>query len=132
MATKQKGDSRTAALRRIALRCPEVEEGIACKGTALECAAFKARKKTFLFLGAAEIKVKLNKSLNEAAKFEAKDAGCCKVGANGWVAVYLDSEHCPPLDVLQRWIDESYRLNAPESMDVAKNLKSNRVSKRKS
>jgi hypothetical protein len=64
--------------------------------------------------------VKLDRSLKEATQFEAKDAECCKVGANGWVAVYLDSAHCPPLDVLERWIDESYRLNAPVSKKSVK------------
>lgn len=109
-------DKITVALRKIALRFPEAEEGIACKGTALECATFKARKKAYLFLCAIEIKVKLGDSLGEAEEYETKDAGCCKVGAHGWVAVYLANEHTPPLDVLERWIDESYRLLAPKQL----------------
>ncbi|MCI0637696.1 MAG: MmcQ/YjbR family DNA-binding protein [Gemmataceae bacterium] len=104
------------ALRKIALAYPEAEEGIACKGTALECATFKARNKTFLFLGAADLRVKLSESLSEAVKLQAKEPNRYKVGAHGWVAVVFGSDKSTPIDVLERWIDESYRLLVPKQL----------------
>ena len=103
------------ALRRIALRYPEVEEGIACKGTALECATFKARTKAFLFVGQSEARVKLHESLTEAAALAAQEPGLYQVGGHGWVKVTFDGKSFP-LDVMERWIDESYRLLAPKSL----------------
>jgi len=98
------------ALRTAALRYPEAEEGIACKGTAIECSAFKSRKKTFLFVGAADIRLKLRESIAEAAKLAAKEPGRYEVGALGWVKVKLSAGEQPPLDLLEKWIDESYRV----------------------
>lgn len=104
------------ALRKIALRFPEVEEGIACKGTALECTTFKARKKAFLFISVANARVKLQESLAEAAKLAAKEPGRYKVGAHGWAEVKFTNDEPPPLELLERWIDESYRLLAPKQL----------------
>jgi hypothetical protein len=104
------------ALRKLALGYPEAEEGIACKGTKLECIAFQARKKTFLFLGDAELKVKLGASLPEASRLAAKEPARFQAGPMGWVTVKFSAERPPPLDVLTRWIDESYRLVAPKGL----------------
>ncbi len=101
------------ALRTLAMKYPEAEEGVACKGTALECATFKTRNKTFLFVGGANLRVKLKESLAEAAKLAKAESGRYKVGANGWVEVKFSKDEPPPLDVLERWIGESYRLLAP-------------------
>lgn len=103
------------ALRRVALRYPKAEEGVACKGTALECSTFKARKKAFLFVGGA-VRVKLRESLAEAARLAKKDPACYKVGANGWVAVTFSHDQSPPPGLLERWIDESYRLLVPKQL----------------
>jgi hypothetical protein len=97
-------------LRRIALRYPETQEGSACNKS-----AFKARNKSFLFLGmedrSTHIMVKLRASLAEAARLDQ-----CKVGANGWVTAVFDREHAPPPGLLEKWIDESYRLLAPRQL----------------
>src|SRR5713226_4595552 len=48
---KNPGADRTLrALRRAALRHPDVEEGLACKGTVIESVTFKVQGKAFLFL----------------------------------------------------------------------------------
>ena len=104
------------ALRQLALQYPEAEEGIACKGTAIECSTFKARDKAFLFVGAGVIRLKLHASLPEATKLAAKEPSRYKVGANGWIAVTVSDNLPPPLDVMVRWIDESYRLLAPKQL----------------
>ncbi len=117
MTRQKNADSRLAqALRKIALQYPETEEGIACKGTALECSAFKARNKTFLFMSTAEVRVKLGDSLTEAAKLASKEPGRYEVGSLGWVKVSFSPHESPPLDLLQRWIDESYRLLVPKQL----------------
>jgi hypothetical protein len=103
-------------LRLFALRYPEAEEGIACQGTALECSTFKAGNKAFLFLGAAELRLKLGDSLAEAARHAAKSPELYAVGAHGWVKVMLPKDQAPPPGLLERWIDESYRLLAPKKL----------------
>lgn len=107
------------ALRALALHYPETEEAIACQGTALEKSSFKARSKAFLFLGGAgasfNVMVKLRVSLAEATELAAKQPGCYKVGAHGWVTAAFDNQSPPP-GLLERWIDESYRLLAPRSL----------------
>jgi len=108
------------ALRKIAAKYPGVEETIACKGTAVESSAFKAGKKTFLFVRAADARLKLEKSLPEAASLAKKEPGRYEAGAMGWIKVQLGPEP-PPLDLLKRWIDESYRLMAAAA--PAKNKK---------
>ena len=95
-----------ATLRAAALALPEVEEAIACKGTALECASFKVRGKSFLFAGQKDWKVKLVESQKEAL---AKPASC-KVGAQGWVTIA--NGDALPTAVVKRWIGESYRIMA--------------------
>ena len=90
------------ALATIARRLPEVSEGLACAGTALESHTFQVGGKAFLFLSAKVARLKLG---NSAA--EAKECGC-EVGANGWVKLALDT--LPPAAVLKRWVAESHGL----------------------
>jgi hypothetical protein len=99
-------------LKKIALGHPEVEEAIACKGTPIESAAYKVCKKSFLFVGAALARLKLDASLGEAKKLAKAKPGSCDVGKLGWVAVSLGPD-APPPAVLERWIGESYALAAP-------------------
>ena len=56
------------ALRSLALKYPDCEEGIACKGTAIECSTFKVKGKAFLFVGRTEVRLKLADSIAEARK----------------------------------------------------------------
>lgn len=103
----------TKRLSEFARGLPQVEEALACKGTPLECTAFKVKKKTFLFLRAADIKFKLADSLEEAARL-AKDVRYrFQIGAQGWVTVFADGGSLPPIKTLLRWVEESYRCMAP-------------------
>ncbi len=104
------------ALRTVALRYPEVAEGIACKGTALESRTFKAGKKSFLFVGPGDAKLKLRESHAEAAALARDEPSRYKVGANGWVTVRFASGDFPSMDLLERWIDESYRVVADDRL----------------
>jgi hypothetical protein len=104
------------AMRAMALRYPEAEEGIACKGTALECSAFKAQNKTFLFMGTAELTLNLQGSLPEADGLAAKEPSRYSAAPIGWVTVRFSPDGSPPLELLEKWIDESYRLLAPKRL----------------
>jgi hypothetical protein len=92
------------ALRRRALRHPDTSEGIACEGTPLEKRTVKAGKKAFLFLGLADVTLKLTDSADEANRLG------LQVGKHGWVKLELDG--APPLARLEKWVDESYRAVA--------------------
>jgi hypothetical protein len=81
-----------AALRKLAMKLPGAEEAVACKGTPLESAAYKASKKTFLFVSAKDVRLKLDGSLAAARKLASKEPDRFQVGSLNWV-----------------WIGESYR-----------------------
>jgi hypothetical protein len=110
VATPKRGGLH-GTLKSIALRHPDVEEAIACKGTALESVAYKTKKKSFLFVGAKQARLKLDASLGEAQKIAKQTPGSCEVGAMGWAAVNLGPD-APAVPVLERWIAESYGLAA--------------------
>src|SRR5262245_43757452 len=104
------------ALRKIAMQYPGAEAGVACKGTALECTTVKVHNKAFLFLRKTDLRLKLGDSLAEAAKLAAKERDRYEAGAGGWVKVMFSAAQPPPLDLLKRWLDESYRLLAPKQL----------------
>ena len=97
------------ALREIAFRYPEVEEGASCHNR-----AFKARKKAFLFMGMDDdswnVKIKLGGSLPEAEALSEKSPDNFSVGGHGWTEVTFPHDQSPPAGLMERWIDESFRL----------------------
>ena len=105
-------ESAIKALRQMALRFPETEEGIACEGTAVEKRTIKVRKKAFLFLGATDAMLKLRDSLPEASRLAREEPLRCKAGASGWVTVTVKGA---PKGLLRKWVEESYGLFAPKT-----------------
>jgi predicted DNA-binding protein (MmcQ/YjbR family) len=105
----------TEPIRAFALRYPEARDGVSCARTALEKRTVNARNKAFVFLGAADVMMKLGDSLAEAAERAGREPGRYKVGAHGWVTVGLDADP-PPRALLERWVDESYRLVAGKQL----------------
>ena len=103
------------SLREIALRYPEVEEGTSCGKR-----AFRARDKAFLFVGVDagswNAMFKLGASLPEAARLAKKKPGRYAVGGHGWVKATFGADDSPPAGLLERWIDESFRLLAPKPL----------------
>lgn len=95
------------ALRKAALRLPDVEESVACAGTALESASFKVGGKAFLFLRPSAAMLKLDASLAEAKAAAASAPKAVKVGAGGWVTVSLADALPVPQKKLEAWIAES-------------------------
>jgi hypothetical protein len=100
------------ALAKLAAKHADVEEGIACPGTAMERRTMKTAKKAFLFFGATDALVKLDASLVEAKKLAKAEPERYRVGANGWVKVTFSEDMPPAVDVLARWVAESYALVA--------------------
>jgi hypothetical protein len=119
MAKQKATEAAMTALRTLALRYPEAEEGVACEGTTLEKRTIKARTTVFVFLGAADMMVKLRASFGEATAIASAEPDRCKVGANGWVTVKFGDGWVAPAGMLARWIDESYRLLAHRDLVAA-------------
>jgi hypothetical protein len=114
---KAKGDP-VQAIRALALAYPEVATIVVC-----ERSAFKARGKSFLFLGEREgeydLMLKLEGSLDEARLLAKKSPRNYSVGGHNWVTLTFAAGKSPPAALLKDWIDESFRLLAPKSL-VAK------------
>jgi hypothetical protein len=109
-------NSAVEALRAFALQYPEAQEGIACEGTPIEKRTIMARNKAFLFLGVSDAMLKLRDSVPAATALASDQTGRVKVGAHGWITVKLDDGGTPPLELLEAWIDESYRTIATKQL----------------
>ncbi len=103
------------AIRKLALKYPEVEEGASCVNR-----AFKARKKSFVFMGMNDstyhVRLKLSDSLEEAEQLAEESPEHCSVGAHGWTLITFPHRKAPPKGLMKRWIDESFRLLAPKKL----------------
>ncbi len=103
------------ALRKHALGYPEVEARVVCT----RC-AFKARNKAFLFVGedanSYNAMLKLGDSRAQAAELARKEPDHYKEGGHGWVTVTFGADQAPPIGLLEKWIDESFRLLVPKQL----------------
>ena len=102
------------ALRSIALAIPDCVEGVACQGTPLESHSFGVRGKSFLFLtlhdSGCTVRLKLRGSQAEATRLGMESPGRFVLGAHGWATVTLAPGESAPSGLIERWIDESYRV----------------------
>ncbi len=96
-------------LRKLALGFPDTREEIACKGTAVESAVYRTGKKSFLFAGKKDIRLKLVESFAEAQKLAAKEPDHYQASM-GWVTIRR-AQGDPPMEMLKRWVTESYRVS---------------------
>ena len=94
----------------LALSLPDVEEKIACAGTAIEQSSFKTGGKSFLFAqrkgDLAIVRLKLDASL--AAAGAAGDH--VEVGKGGWTTCRVPLKKTPSA-TLKRWVRESHALS---------------------
>jgi hypothetical protein len=111
MAGKKETDA-LQALAAIAARHPDVETGVACKGTAAECVTYKVNGKAFLYLRPAAVMLKLASSVPEVSSFDAKEPGRFNAGVGGWVTVKRPNDAPLPMKAMEKWIAESYGLMA--------------------
>ena len=113
--------SRTAeafeALRRFGLGLPEASE----EAPWGHCAV-KVRRKTFVFLNLEEdafsLSVKLPASRDFALMFDWTQPTGYGLGRSGWVTGKFAADDEPDLDLLKRWVAESYRAIAPKRLGI--------------
>ena len=103
-------------LRDLALALPGTAEDVACAGTAMEARTVTAGGKAFLFHRDEDLRLKLRGSLPEATALAAAEPERYRVGAHGWVTVVLAAAEPPPVDLLARWVEESFRLIASKKL----------------
>jgi len=104
------------ALQAIASSYPEVSESPSCVNR-----SFKARKKSFLFLGEKSggllrLMVKLDAGIESAEEVAEQHRGEWKVDGPGWITGNFTEATAPPIDTMAAWIDESFRLLAPKTL----------------
>jgi predicted DNA-binding protein (MmcQ/YjbR family) len=104
-----------AALRRRALRYPEAYEDMPWGHHAI-----KVKGKAFVFLAVdAEtfsLSAKLPSSAGEAVKLPFASPTEYGLGRSGWVTARFARASRIPTDLLELWIDESYRAIAPKRL----------------
>jgi predicted DNA-binding protein (MmcQ/YjbR family) len=104
-----------AALRRHGLAFPEAAEDFPWEHTVL-----KVRGKIFVFLddsnGTISMTVKLPVSRDFAETFDFASPAGYGLGRSGWIGCRFAPEETPDLDLLKRWIAESYRAIAPKKL----------------
>jgi predicted DNA-binding protein (MmcQ/YjbR family) len=108
-------ESAFEALRRHGLAFPAVIEDFPWGHTAL-----KVRNKTFVWLdetdGALSLTVKLPVSRDFALVFDFAAPAGYGLGRSGWIACRFGAGETPDLDLLKRWLGESYRAVAPKRL----------------
>ena len=82
--------------------------------------AFKVRGKAFLFMarenGALSLSVKLPHSGLMALSLPFAEPTGYGLGKSGWVTARFAAKEAPPIVVLERWVEESYRTIAPKKI----------------
>lgn len=83
----------------------------------------KVGKKIFVFFGPDErddgalgLSVKLPESRDEALAFDHTQPTGYGLGRAGWVSITVPRGQKFPVDLLEEWIDESYRAVAPKKL----------------
>jgi predicted DNA-binding protein (MmcQ/YjbR family) len=106
-------------LRAAALRYPGVREDHPWGES-----AFKVNEKVFVFTNvtkeALHLTVKLPRSREFALEMHAftKPTGY-GLGKAGWITATFGAKDKPPIDILEAWIDESFRTIAPKKIVAA-------------
>lgn len=112
---KSRPKNRIAArLRDFALRYPETREDFPWGERVA-----KVRDKVFVFLGRdddAGITVKLPSSGLMALSLPFASPTGYGLGKSGWVTARFGPGDQPPVELLEKWIDESYRAVAPKEL----------------
>jgi predicted DNA-binding protein (MmcQ/YjbR family) len=106
-------------LRACALRYPDVREDHPWGES-----AFKVKDKTFVFMGCDKTRLGLSLKLPRSREFALECHPFTKptpygLGKAGWVTAEFFAKDKPPLDILEAWIDESFRAIAPKKVVAA-------------
>ncbi len=108
--SQSKSEKMIESLRKVALSCPDTEETLSCKGSAIQSATFKIKGKSFLFVRPGNVMVKLGASFEQAGELAAKHPKSLKVGKGGWTTVTDPGSKEVPLALLKKWAKESYAV----------------------
>jgi predicted DNA-binding protein (MmcQ/YjbR family) len=104
-----------ARLRRFALSLPEAHEDFPWGESVV-----KVGQKVFVFLGrsgdALSMSVKLPESSLLALDLPFTSPTGYGLARGGWVTAQFQRDESPPVDLLERWIGESYRAVAPRRL----------------
>ena len=79
----------------------------------------KVGRKIFVFIGSEQypgVSVKLPESHEQAKLLSCAKPTGYGLGKAGWVTISVDSPECPPAEVLEDWIEESYRTIAAKKL----------------
>jgi predicted DNA-binding protein (MmcQ/YjbR family) len=102
-------------LMKLALSYPEAWEDHPWEDTVV-----KVRKKIFVFVGIYDgqlsVTVKLPDSREYALSHDWAEPTGYGLGKAGWVSVRIPLREQAPVDLLEEWIDESYRAVAPKTL----------------
>lgn len=111
----KKAENSIKALREFAMRYPEADEGTSCNK-----AAFRARKKAYLYIGskadAWNVMLKVKDSKADVEQLAGEKPDQYSVNAAGWVTARFGKNEAAPKRRFTKWIDESYRLIVPRKL----------------
>jgi predicted DNA-binding protein (MmcQ/YjbR family) len=104
-----------SAIRRLALAYPDTREEHPWGET-----AFKVKDKAFIFMRCDEdglsMGVKLPHSNADALEYSFCEPTHYGLGKSGWVTATFSPTDKVPMDLLEQWIDESFRAVAPKTL----------------
>jgi predicted DNA-binding protein (MmcQ/YjbR family) len=111
-------------LRVFALRYPDVREDFPWGES-----AFKVKDKVFVFTNVTKDALHLTVKLPRSREFALECHAFTKptgygLGKAGWITAEFGPKDKPPLDILEAWIDESFRAIAPKKL--VKNMEEKR------
>ena len=103
-------------LRKFALRYPDVREDHPWGES-----AFKVKDKVFVFTNVTKEALHLTVKLPHSREFALEMHAFTKptgygLGKAGWITAEFHAKDKPPLDILEAWIDESFRAIAPKKV----------------
>jgi predicted DNA-binding protein (MmcQ/YjbR family) len=105
-----------ASLRKCALAYPETHEDFPWGHS-----AFKVKGKVFLFMSSGKagenvlnLSMKLPESGRWALTLPFASPTEYGLGKSGWVSAHFEAKDEVPVDILEQWIDESFRAVAPK------------------
>lgn len=121
--------STEAALRKTALAYPQATEDFPWGHLAI-----KVKKKMFLIVsiheGVLRATVKLPDSGRQAVQLPFAEPTGYGLGKSGWVTASFGPKDKVPLELLEDWIDESYRAIAPKKLVQELDAETKRANRR--
>jgi predicted DNA-binding protein (MmcQ/YjbR family) len=106
-------------IRAVALRYPDVREDHPWGES-----AFKVNEKVFVFTNVSKDALHVTVKLPQSREFALECHAFTKptgygLGKAGWITAEFGTKDKPPLDILEAWIDESFRAIAPKKVVAA-------------